>query len=110
LCGRGDPSGSVTSGASISASTSASVSDFGSDRPIFGIAICAVGSTVIRPSRTMNRKKPRKLDNCRAVERGRDPPSTRAAMNPQKLEAGGLEQGSCRAPSSQRARSVRSAR
>ncbi len=30
----------------------------------------------------MKRKKRRKLDSCRAVDRGLDPPSTRAAMKP----------------------------
>jgi hypothetical protein len=76
------PNGSDTVGASSKESTSASVNDLGSDRPIFGMAICAVGSSAIKPSRTMKRKNRRKLDNCLAVDRGRDPPSTRAAMKP----------------------------
>ena len=45
------PNGSLTVGALSSDSTSSSVSDFGSERPIFGIAICAVGSSLINPSR-----------------------------------------------------------
>ena len=40
----------------------------------------------------MKRKKRRKLDSWRAVERGRDPPSTRAAMNPRSSMRVGLEQ------------------
>jgi hypothetical protein len=43
------PSGSLTSGADSSDSTSSSDSDFGSERPIFGIAIWAVGSSRITP-------------------------------------------------------------
>jgi hypothetical protein len=38
-------------GALSSDSTSSSVSDFGSERPIFGMAICAVGSSLMMPSR-----------------------------------------------------------
>jgi len=45
------PSGSLTSGADSSDSTSSSVSERGSERPIFGMAICAVGSSRIAPSR-----------------------------------------------------------
>jgi len=83
--------------------------DLGSERPIFGIAICAVGSVVINPSRTMNRKNRRKLDSWRAVERGRDPPSTRAAMNPRSSIRVAFNRALSRS-SSQRAKAVRSAR
>ena len=40
----------------------------------------------------MKRKKRLKLDSCRAVDLGREPPSTRAAMNPSSLDPGRLEQ------------------
>ena len=39
------------------------VNDLGSERPIFGIAICAVGSSLSPASRTRKRKKRRKLDS-----------------------------------------------
>src|SRR5882724_10960376 len=103
------PKGSDTVGASSSESTSASVSDLGRDRPIFGIAIWAVGSSSIKPSRIMKRKKRRKLDSCRAVDRGLDPPSTLAAMNPSISIRVALSNALSRS-SNQRASAVRSAR
>jgi hypothetical protein len=103
------PSGSETSGADSSDSTSSSDSDFGSERPIFGIAICAVGSSRITPSRTRKRKKRRNEDSCRAVERGRAPASTRQAMKPSRSPRLVRMIGVSRS-ASQRVSAVRSAR
>ena len=48
----GTAGGSLTAGASSNDSTSDSLSDLGSERPMRGMAICAVGSSRTRPSRT----------------------------------------------------------
>jgi len=71
-----------TVGASSSESTSPrSATWAGSGR--FGIRdLRGLGLAKSIPRASMKRKNRRKLDNCRAVDRGRDPPSTRAAMKP----------------------------
>ncbi len=57
----------------------------------------------------MKRKNRLKLDNWRAVDRGRDPPSTRAAMNPSSSMRVAFSSALSRS-SSQRANAVKSAR
>ena len=57
----------------------------------------------------MKRKNRRKLDNCLAVERGREPPSTRAAMKPSSSMRVAFKRALSRS-SSQRANAVKSAR
>ena len=68
------PSGSLTVGAANRASTSSSMSDLGRLRPTLGMAICAVGSSRRKPSRTRWRKNRRK---ARELARGRAGPGTR---------------------------------
>ena len=69
------------------------VSDFGSVRPIFGICdLRGRDRRCVMPSRSRYRKKRRKLESCRAVERGRAPLSTRQAMKSSRSAATRFDQ------------------